>query len=248
MPPDITFTRALASALPPMPADKSALGFMPVSAFQYCEAMRTAAGLGWYLFPPLGFSLMFDGRETFIADAGQWRAFVNEPLDPAFHDTWDRLAPPALRGHAPGYLRHLSNPGVVQIWTGYFVETAPGLALQIRPIVNAMHVSAYSCYEGIVETDTFRPMPLFINLQLHRTDSEIVFDRAMPLFQVAAVDRAGLRRQTAQVVGLEEAGLDWDGAGRTLRVPGSKDNSRPVGAYGAAIRRRDRPGPPDGAA
>lgn len=237
---DIVFTRAYAPALPPMPADRSALGYMPVSAFQYCEAMRVASGLGWYLFPPRSFSLMFDGRETFIADTGQWRSFVNEPLEPEFHADWDGLAPPALCGHAPGFVRRLLNPGIVQVWTGYFVETAPGLVLQIRPIANGMHLSTFSCFEGIVETDTFRPLPLFINLQLHRTDCEILIQKEMPLFQVVAVERASLARQQARTASIADAGFDWQGAAATMRVPGSKAEQRPVGSYGASARRRGR--------
>ena len=42
MPADITFTRAYAPALPPMPADRGALGYLPMAAFQYCESIRVA--------------------------------------------------------------------------------------------------------------------------------------------------------------------------------------------------------------
>ena len=35
---------------------------MPMRAYRYCEAMTTASAFGWYLFPPMTFSLMWDGR------------------------------------------------------------------------------------------------------------------------------------------------------------------------------------------
>ena len=81
---DITFTRAYPPAHMPMPADRGALGYLPMAAFQYCESVRVASGMGWYLFPPKTMSLMSDGRETFIADEGQWRTFAAEPFASSF--------------------------------------------------------------------------------------------------------------------------------------------------------------------
>jgi hypothetical protein len=240
---DIIFTRAYPSAHAPMPADRGALGFIPVSAFQYCEAMRVASGLGWYLFPPKTISLMFDGRETFVADEGQWRTFTHEALEPDFQAHWDALAPEHLRGHAPPYLRRLADPGVVQIWTGYFVATPPDLWLHIRPIVNKYDVSGYACYEAIVETDTFRPAALFMNIRLLRTMSEILIEKDMPFFQVAAVDKAQARRQGSALRGLaDEGGGFWSGLDRTLRIAGVTPRREAIGDYAVAARKRAKSG------
>jgi hypothetical protein len=243
MPADITFTRAYPAAHKPMPADRGALGYIPVSAFQYCEAMRVASGQGWYLFPPETISLMFDGRETFVADQGQWRAFTHEPLDDGFQAHWNAHAPDHLRGHAPSCLRRLSDPGVVQIWTGYFVETAPDLWLQIRPIVNKHDVGSYACYEAIVETDRFRPMALFMNIRILRTHGEILIEKDMPFFQVTAVERASVRRQSAEVRGLDAAGGDggfWPGMDSTLRIAGVTPQRATIGDYAVRSRKLAR--------
>jgi len=60
--PLIKFFRFIPSAREPQRADRSAAGSMPMRAYRYCEAMTTASAFGWYLFPPMTFSLMWDGR------------------------------------------------------------------------------------------------------------------------------------------------------------------------------------------
>ena len=50
----------------PQRADRSAAGSMPTRAFRYCEAMRTASALGWYVFPPMSFKLMWDGANDVV--------------------------------------------------------------------------------------------------------------------------------------------------------------------------------------
>ena len=44
-----------------MRADRAAAGTMPTRAFRYCEAMTSASAFGRYVFPPITFSLMWDG-------------------------------------------------------------------------------------------------------------------------------------------------------------------------------------------
>ncbi len=232
-----------------MQADRGALGYMPVSAFQYCEAMRVASGMGWYLFPPKTISLMFDGKETFIADDGQWRTFTHEPFEQEFQDHWNALAPKKFHSHAPSYIRRFSEPGVVQIWTGYFVETAPEVWLQIRPVVNKYDVSSFACYEAIVETDSFRPSALFMNIRLLRTNSEILIEKDMPLFQVCAVEKSSVRRQSSVVNSLEDTGVGgptgdhagfWSGLDATLRIPGVTPKRSTIGEYAATARKREK--------
>lgn len=249
MPADITFTRAYPNAPMPMPADRGALGYLPMAAFQYCESVRVASGMGWYLFPPKTMSLMFDGRETFIADEGQWRTFAAEPFEPEFQAHWNTHAPEKFRGHAPLHLRRLSDPGIVQIWTGHFVETTPDVWLHIRPIVNKNDVSAYSCFEAIVETDSFRPLPLFMNIKIHRTGSEILIERDMPLFQVAAIEKSSVRRQSATTQSMdaldgsaEATAQFWAGLDDTLRIKGVTPPRKSMGAYAANTRRREKSG------
>ena len=154
-----------------------------------------------------------------------------------------------LDGHAPSYLRRFSERGIAQIWTGYFVETAPDRWLHIRPVVNKSDVSGYSCQEVIVETDSFRPSALFMNLRIHRTDSEILIDKDMPLFQVCALEKSSVRRQTsvvqsledvAAVAGTAEAEGFWSGVDNTLRISGVTTPRKTVGTYAANARKRQK--------
>src|SRR5258708_13169488 len=59
--PLVTFYRFIPECRVPQRADSSAAGSMPTRAFRFCEAIRVASAFGWYLFPPIGLSLMWDG-------------------------------------------------------------------------------------------------------------------------------------------------------------------------------------------
>jgi hypothetical protein len=241
---DITFYRVYKNAADPMPADPAALGYIPISAFQYCEAVRVASASGWYLFPPKTISLMFDGKETFIADDGHWRAFTHESLGEDFSQHWNNHAPEQFQGHAPSYLRRFAVPGVIQIWTGYFVETREDVWLQIRPIANKYDVSSYTCFEAIVETDSFKPMPLFMNIQLKRTDCEILIEKEIPFFQVVAIEKASVNRKKYEVQELshfERPGeFPWDGLMKTLRIDGVTQARAGIGTYASAARKASK--------
>ena len=64
--PLVKFYRFFPGARAPQRADRSAAGSMPTRAFRYCEAMRTASALGWYVFPPMSFKLMWDGANDVV--------------------------------------------------------------------------------------------------------------------------------------------------------------------------------------
>src|SRR5947209_3516233 len=57
------FYRLIPDAPEPRRADRSAEGTLPVNAYRYCEAIASASAFGWYLYPPLSFSLIWDGAE-----------------------------------------------------------------------------------------------------------------------------------------------------------------------------------------
>jgi hypothetical protein len=247
--PIVTFHRAYPAALWPMQADNSALGNMPAAAFQYCEAMRAASEFGWYVFPPVDIRLRWTGGESLYWADGEWHSFTSVDLDDEFLHYWDQHAPPDLKGQAPPCLTSLFVPGSVQIWSGLLVSTAEGWSTLIRPIVNVPQVGAFQCYEGLVETDGFKPCPLFVNIRLIVTDREIVIRRDWPLFQVQPINRACYARTTLKhrefdgieprlggVTGISEA--DWAGFRKTTRSgdPGSDDHVS--GTYGGGVRRR----------
>src|SRR5580692_13112581 len=57
------FYRLIPDAPAPQRADRSADGMMSVRAYRYCEALASASAFGWYVYPPLNFSLIWDGTE-----------------------------------------------------------------------------------------------------------------------------------------------------------------------------------------
>src|SRR5437879_3871430 len=59
--PLITFFRFIPEARLPQRADRSAGGSIPTRGFRYCEPVTTASGFGWYVFPPMSFSVVWDG-------------------------------------------------------------------------------------------------------------------------------------------------------------------------------------------
>jgi hypothetical protein len=77
--PIVTFFRFVPGCQLPMRADRAAAGTMPTRAFRYCEAMTSASGFGWYVFPPITFSLMWDGgSEIFWTYRGRMHGSLSE--------------------------------------------------------------------------------------------------------------------------------------------------------------------------
>jgi hypothetical protein len=245
--PTVSFTRMVPGAIPPMRADKAALGYMPTSAYQYCEAMRVASSHGWYLFPPADIQLRFNGADVFHAVDGEW-----EPLSfaylPGFAELWDKHCEPGFEGMAPPFLRALPARGAVQVWSGWLISTAPGWNALVRPIANVTRSHLFHCYEGVVETDEFQPSPLFINLQLVASDVTITFPRNDPLFHFQPVQRLsyselahrcefkeGLLPADGDSVMMDER--DWQNFRQTIRTD-QPDETHRLGDYGGSVRKR----------
>lgn len=250
--PDIVaFHRIYTGALPLLKADASALSTLPTAAFQYCEPVRTASAFGWYVFPPIDFSLRWDGADVFVSIDGETSELTSRHLSPQFLAYWDQFAPPDQRGRAPPVLTSTFIPGMVQIWSGFLASTAPGWSLLVGPLTNLTQSLGYSCYEAIVETDSFKPWPMFINIKLLTTDRELRFSKMRPLFQVRPLRRESYAEDALRYnerIGLEPrlggkgsmTEQDWTGYGRTVRsvLADRTTEDRPIGSYGAGLRRR----------
>src|SRR5207302_5645637 len=91
------FDRLIPGAPEPRRADRSADGTLPVVAYRYCEAIASASAFGWYLYPPLNFSLIWDGTEIAWTNDGAegWQALRGAQY-PDFRDTFANVAPDAL--------------------------------------------------------------------------------------------------------------------------------------------------------
>ena len=242
--PTITFYRAVPEAFEPMRADRAALGIIPTAAFQYCEALTSASAFGWYIFPPMTFYLQWDGTDVLWShdETDTWFPLAMEHF-PSFAEHFDSEAPDDIKGFAPPFLSRSFFPGVVQVWSGLFVKTAPDWSLLVRPPVNLPRSQSFECYEGILESDRWFG-PLFINLRLTATDRPIEINHKKPLFQVQP-----LMRETYSELHLRSSGFvdglqaltpaDWAAYRKTVVEP-NRNHYRPIGSYAASVRKRGR--------
>lgn len=239
----LTLYKAYAKAPAVRQAEKGAAGTMPTAAFQFCEAMRIASSFGWYVYPPKDISLVFDGEETYIFEDDAWIPLKSYNLEDEFRQKWRSAAPDHLADFDPPYISELSFPGHVQIWSGYFVKTAPNWSLQIRGPVNFGNRSSFFNYEGVIETDTWTPAPLFGNIKLLKTDVEIHLSHQRPLFQIVPVFRALDMKRPLEMVEVDifdtEGQFDWEELPNTLRHA-VKDPSYRPGRYATQVRNTDR--------
>lgn len=235
------FYRLIPGAPEPRRADRSANGTLPVNAFRYCEAIASASGFGWYLYPPLSFKLWWDGTEIAwtYGRAKRWEALRGAQY-PGFLKDFEKLAPEGLGELAPPFLVPGLLPGVVQVWSGYLARTAPGWALLSRGLSNVPKTQPYDNFEGIVETETWFG-PLFTNIRLTRTNSPVEFHIRNPLFQVEPLMRECYLEPSFRI--LEAADLtseDWQRFETTIRP--NTDQMRRLGHYAVATRKRLRAG------
>jgi len=250
--PIVTFYRAIPESFAPMRADRGALGVIPTAAFQYCEALTSASACGWYLFSPMTLYLQWDGTDVIWThdDTDTWYRLTMEHF-PNFDEYFDDLAPDDIKGYAPPFLSRSFFPGVVQIWSGFFVKTAPGWSLLLRPPVNLPRSQTYECYEGIIETDRWFG-PLFTNLRFTRTHTPVRLREDFPLAQLQPLPRIAYAEATLRAS--ESVGdmgqftpRDWADYQTTIAEPNA-DPDRPFGAYAVAARRRGRTACPAAAA
>jgi hypothetical protein len=233
------FYRLIPDAPEPRRADRSADGTMPSNALRYCEALTSASAFGWYLYPPLSFSLCWEGDQIIWTYAGAegWYPLRGAQY-PGFLDAFKQVAPGDLGTLAPPFLVQGMLPGVVQIWSGYFARTAPGWALLSRGIANKPKAQPYENFEGIVQTDSWFG-PLFTNIRITRTNSPVEFHMRYPLFQVQPLMRECYAEPSFTV--LEATDLkkeDWRRFEATIQP--NTDQMRPLGRYAVDTRKRLR--------
>ena len=241
--PLVTFHRFIPSARFPMRADRSAAGSLPTRAFRYCEPAVTAASFGYYIFPPMNFSVSWDGYDlswTWDGADGQWYPLTSAQF-PGFRQAFDAVAPAEIREYSPPFLSKLQEPGLLQMWTGLIVRTAPGTSLLVRAPANLPRSGSYELFEGMIETDHWFG-PLITNMRLTKTNTPIEFRADWPLLQVQPIPRAAYEDQLLNKYELvpDLAGLrpeDWDAYYDTVVRPHVQEK-RPRGQYAAAARKR----------
>ncbi|WP_376096193.1 DUF6065 family protein [Roseomonas sp. CCTCC AB2023176] len=238
------FFSVIPGARAPQRAGRDAYGTLPIRAYRHCEAVTSAAAFGWHLFPPMDMEFVWDGGTTvnWTYDGAEGWYPLRVAQFPDFAAHFDAHAPADVQGFSPTFLAALTEPGVVQIWTGLVARTAPGWNLLLRPPANAPRDLGYEQYEGVVETDRWFG-PIFTNIRLCRTGQPVRLQAGFPLIQAQPVQRATLTDAVLEsmevVEGLDAwGGAEWDAFRHTLVRPNTDPNRRP-GAY-AAESRRDR--------
>jgi hypothetical protein len=238
----VSFHRLIPTARLPQRADRSAAGSLPTRAFRYCEPATSASGYGYYVFPPVSFSLQWDGRDVMWTwdGAGAWLPLKSAQF-PNFRDLFEQVAPEEIRDYAPPLLGALQEPGLIQLWTGIVARTAPGWSLLVRAPANVPRSGTYELFEGIIETDRWFG-PLITNLRLTKTDTPIDFRADFPLLQVQPLPRQAYDDATLNnyelVPDLKQlTPEDWDDYYDTVVRPHVQE-VRPRGQYAAAARKR----------
>lgn len=238
----IKFYRILPGSSFPQRADKSAGGTLPVRAYRYCEAVRTASAFGWYVFPPVDFDLAFDGHETIwkFGYEDEWTV-LDSVQYPDYMRVYNRLCPPDLADAVPPLMTAGAEPGMVQIWSGLFCKTDPGWSVLVRAPANLPRSHNYEHYEGIIETDKWFG-PLFVNIRITKTDVPIAFDMGYPLMQVQPLQQSTYADKVLDSIdyadGIEDfSDGDWERYRETIVKPGL-GFEREKGVYARMVRRQ----------
>ncbi len=144
-------------------------------------------GLGWLIYPPFDFALMWDGDQTYwkMGHETSWRLLVAGVEPPGFDEKFEQVAPKHLSDIRPfRFLEQTPISGIVQFWPGVIARTRPGYGVVVRSPINRK-TPGIQVLEGFIETDWFFG-PLAAPAQILKTDMPIVFTRDVPLLQVYA--------------------------------------------------------------
>ncbi|MTI04068.1 hypothetical protein E1180_00870 [Roseibium denhamense] len=98
----------------------------------------------------------------------------------------------------------------------------------------------FQVYEGMVETDEFKPCPIFVNIRITETNREIRLPFNVPLAQVQLVPRQVYTEDQKRVAYIEQAEsvsseFPWERFTDTVH-----SEPHPRGRYAVARRKRDQ--------
>lgn len=243
--PVVEFVKMITEGREPKRADRSGAGYLPGRAMRYCDAMTTATGYGYWLFPPIDLQFLWDGEQVFwsFGDTAAWLPLSGAPSGaaqfPGFSSQFDSIAPEQLRGYAPPFVTALPELGGVQIWTGLLARTRPGWSLNVRLPVNLPSIPGLSAWEGIVETDHWFG-PLFNNFRITKTDFPVRLRAHSPFLQVQPIPQIAYREMTLKSPKIRNvetmSSEDWSDLGQVLLPDAAKEANQ--GTYAVRIRKR----------
>ena len=162
---------------------------------------------------------------------------------PHFRARFDEEVPEDIRGFSPPFLTGRPEPGVVQMWTGLFVRTAPGWSLLSRAPANLPRPAAYEQYEGVVEFDKWFG-PLFTNIRMTRTDTPVEINQLRPILQVQPIPQfayadAVMNSATTTDAFTQWGDTEWNLYREHVVGPATVEDHKP-GHYATEIRRQRR--------
>ena len=243
----VEFVRLIPEARLPKRAERSAAGYLPSRAMRYCDALTSATGYGYWVFPPMDIRLLWDGEQIFwsYGEDESWMPLSGTDAGaaqfPNYSGTFDATAPEALRGYSPPFLTALPELGGVQIWTGLLAKTRPGWSLSVRTPVNLPAIPGLTAWEGIVETDIWLG-PLFNNFRLTRTGFPVHIRSHAPFLQLQPVPQMAYREETLASFSCVEpsamTATDWAQLGEVLLPHPDPDHTVRQGAYAVTVRKR----------
>jgi hypothetical protein len=243
----VEFFRLLPDGRPPKRADRSAAGYLPGNGMRYCDALTSATGNGYCLFPPMDFRLLWDGEQIFwsFGPDESWLPLSGSDSGavqfPDYAEAFDRAVPEAFRGYSPPFLTALPEAGGVQMWTGLLAKTRPGWSLAVRSPVNLPPAPGTSTWEGIIETDVWFG-PLFTNFRLTKTDMTVHLRSQVPFVQVQPVPQLAYREEVlSDFACLDVSDLtpeEWNALGEVVLPHPDPDLSVRQGLYAVTVRKR----------
>lgn len=212
---------------------------------RYCDALTSATGYGYWIFPPMDVRLMWDGEQVFwsYGEHEEWLPLSGTDSGavqfPGYATEFDAVAPPELRGYSPPFLTALPEPGGVQMWTGLMAKTRPGWSLSVRPPVNLPPVPGIVAWEGIIETDVWFG-PLITNFRLNKTNTTVQIRAYAPFLQVQPVPQLAYSDEVLASFDCTEPNemtdADWQKLGRVLLPHPDKEARQ--GLYAVTVRKR----------
>jgi hypothetical protein len=221
----VRFVRFYAGGIAPERASQDAQGTLPMRAVRYCEALRFASSLGFYLYPPRAVTLEWSGRAVTAAFDGEAARPIADTLSPDD----DGFMHPDM-GAVP-LLSAMPEPGIVQVNLGFGARVPGGYGILLRAPANYPTHGDLFHYEGVVDPSNWFG-PLFINVRLTRTNEPVRIFADRPFAQAQLVP---LHMLTARHETVDAAPEDWEDYRRFVCEP----NDRPQRAYGEyAVRAR----------
>lgn len=237
MNPNINFLRGWPSSPLPKRSDASINGSISTRAFQYCEPFSAANRIGYLVYPPIDFNLIWDGSQALVQleNMEEW-IIIDKIYLPNSIDYWSETVPQNLIDTLPVFLEAFPERGVIQIWSGYFAETPTGSSTWIRGPINQPTNPAYNILEGIIETDWWAG-PLFSNIQLLKTDYPIAFRKDKPFLQVFSIPKVFHQRNRDSEISVRNLNdINSIEFCQRMEVTANRRNSNPPGSY----RRKSR--------